>query len=186
MHRLTWALSAAVCPSRSVPLPDASPESPRMGFSAVSLRAGAQALVFHALRWLGLAEGLRSLLVQRRPPAPADALLCVALALLARRNPPNLTHFVLDNASHDTVGGIPTASEHVILPALARSFGYPHAAQTDSAEGIRAFCEARSRHPGIAMLAISVRPGHRADLPRPKETPAAAKTAFLAAFPSRP
>ncbi len=102
-----------------------------------------------------------------------------ALALLARRNPPNLTHFVLDNASHDTVGGVPTASEHVHLPALARSFGYPHAAWCETAEGIRAFWEARPRHPGLAMLVIRVRPGHRGDLPRPKETPVEAKNAFL-------
>ena len=56
------------------------------------LRAGAQALVFHALRWLGLAEGLRSLLVQRRPPALPDALLCVALALLAEPGPAYAAH----------------------------------------------------------------------------------------------
>ena len=143
---------------------------------------------------MGHASTLALGLALERPDIPfacldGDGALLMhagALALLARRNPPNLTHFVLDNASHDTVGGIPTASEHVILPALARSFGYPHAAQTDSTDGIHAFCEARSRHPGIAMLAVSVRPGHRTDLPRPKETPAAAKTAFLAALPSRP
>ena len=56
------------------------------------VRAGAQALVFHTLRWLGLAEGLRTLLVHRRPPAPADALLCVALALLAAPQPPYAAH----------------------------------------------------------------------------------------------
>lgn len=47
------------------------------------LRPGVQALSFHALRWLGLADGLRVQLARRRPPAAADALLCTALALLA-------------------------------------------------------------------------------------------------------
>ena len=47
------------------------------------LRPGAQALSFHALRWLGLADGLRAQLARKRPPAAADALLCTALALLA-------------------------------------------------------------------------------------------------------
>ena len=60
------------------------------------LRAGAQALVFHALRWLGLAEGLRSVLVQRRPPASTDALLCVALALLAEPGPVYAVHTLID------------------------------------------------------------------------------------------
>lgn len=45
------------------------------------LRPGAQALSFHALRWLGTAEGVRNQLVRRQPGAAADALLCTALAL---------------------------------------------------------------------------------------------------------
>ena len=48
---------------------------------ASELRPGVQALVFHVLRSLGRAEALRQLLVSRIPPAPADALLCTALAL---------------------------------------------------------------------------------------------------------
>lgn len=49
---------------------------------APAFRPAAQALLFHALRQLGRAEALRSLLA-KRPPAPAvDALLCLALALV--------------------------------------------------------------------------------------------------------
>lgn len=47
-----------------------------------SLRPGVQALGFHALRWLGRAEALRQQLAKRPPPPEADALLCVALALI--------------------------------------------------------------------------------------------------------
>lgn len=46
------------------------------------LRPGVQALGFHALRWLGRAEALRQQLAKRPPPPEADALLCVALALV--------------------------------------------------------------------------------------------------------
>ena len=46
------------------------------------LRAGVQALSFAVLRSLGRAQALRKLLAPRTPPAPADALLCTALALL--------------------------------------------------------------------------------------------------------
>jgi 16S rRNA (cytosine967-C5)-methyltransferase len=45
------------------------------------LRPGAQALAFQALRQLGRAQALRSLLARRPPPPAADALLCTALAL---------------------------------------------------------------------------------------------------------
>ncbi len=47
------------------------------------LRAGVQALGYAVLRNLGLAQGLRQLLVKTRPAPEADALLCVALALAA-------------------------------------------------------------------------------------------------------
>ncbi|MDO8767276.1 MAG: 16S rRNA (cytosine(967)-C(5))-methyltransferase RsmB [Burkholderiaceae bacterium] len=48
---------------------------------AAPLRPGVQALSFSVLRSLGRAEALRQLLAERRPPPPADALLCTALAL---------------------------------------------------------------------------------------------------------
>ena len=51
------------------------------------LRPGVQALSFHALRWLGRAEALRQLLATRPPPPEADALLCVALALIWKGMP---------------------------------------------------------------------------------------------------
>ncbi len=44
-------------------------------------RPGVQALLYQVLRSLGLAEALRQQLAPRKPPPPADALLCAALAL---------------------------------------------------------------------------------------------------------
>jgi len=48
----------------------------------VDLRPGVQALSFHVWRWLGTAESIKSYLAKRAPPPQADALLCVALAIL--------------------------------------------------------------------------------------------------------
>lgn len=47
-----------------------------------SIRPGVQALSFHVWRWLGTAEIIKSYLAKRAPPPEADALLCVALAIL--------------------------------------------------------------------------------------------------------
>jgi 16S rRNA (cytosine967-C5)-methyltransferase len=46
------------------------------------LRPGVQALSFHVWRWLGTAEIIKNHLAKRAPPQDADALLCVALAIL--------------------------------------------------------------------------------------------------------
>jgi len=59
------------------------------------LRPGVQALAFHALRWLGLAEALRGRLVARTPAPRPDALLCTALSLLAADGPPLYAPFTL-------------------------------------------------------------------------------------------
>ena len=45
-------------------------------------RPGTQALSFHALRWLGAAQALRTQLAPKAPPPKVDALMLTALALL--------------------------------------------------------------------------------------------------------
>ena len=45
-------------------------------------RPGAQALSFHALRWLGAAQAVRAQLAAKAPPPAVDALLLTAIALL--------------------------------------------------------------------------------------------------------
>ena len=64
-----------------------------------TLRPGVQALGFHALRWLGRAEALRQQLAKRPPPPEADALLCVALALIwTERDAPYSAFVLVDQA----------------------------------------------------------------------------------------
>jgi 16S rRNA (cytosine967-C5)-methyltransferase len=60
-----------------------------------SLRAGARALAFHALRKLGRAQALRSQLAKRAPAPPVDALLCTALALCWREDDAPYAPFTL-------------------------------------------------------------------------------------------
>ncbi len=63
------------------------------------LRPGVQALGFHALRHLGRAEALRRQLASRPPPPEADALLCVALALIwSEDGAPYTVHTLVDQA----------------------------------------------------------------------------------------
>jgi 16S rRNA (cytosine967-C5)-methyltransferase len=61
------------------------------------LRPGVQSLSFSVLRSLGRAEALRSLLVPRKPPPAADALLCAALALVWQESQAPYDVFTLVN-----------------------------------------------------------------------------------------
>ncbi len=87
------------------------------------LRPGVQALVFHVWRNLGRAEALRDQLAQKRPQAPADALLCVALALLWQEEQALYDGFTLVNqtveAAKRTHGLAPHAN---FLNACLRRF----------------------------------------------------------------
>lgn len=81
---------------------------------AAPLRPGVQALSFAVLRSLGRAQGLRKLLAPRTPPAPADALLCTALALLWQPDEAQYDTFTLVNqaveAAKKTLAVKPQAS----------------------------------------------------------------------------
>ncbi len=62
-------------------------------------RPGAQALSFHALRWLGGAQAVRARLVPKTPPAALDALLLTSIALLwPDAGPPYAEHTLVDQA----------------------------------------------------------------------------------------
>jgi 16S rRNA (cytosine967-C5)-methyltransferase len=62
-------------------------------------RPGAQALSFHALRWLGGAQAVRAELVPKAPPPAVDALLLTSLALLwPGSGTPYAEHTLVDQA----------------------------------------------------------------------------------------
>lgn len=69
---------------------------------ATPLRPGVQALSFAVLRSLGRAEAIRKLLAPRSPPAAADALLCIALALLWQSDDAAYDDFTLVNQAVET------------------------------------------------------------------------------------
>ena len=88
-----------------------------------SLRPGAQALSFHALRWLGRAEALRQQLAKKPPPPEADALLCVVLALIWReKDAPYAPHTLVDQAVEAAKRDVATAHQASFINGCLRRF----------------------------------------------------------------
>lgn len=82
---------------------------------------------------------------------------------------PNLSHVVINNGAHDSVGGQPTRGFEIDMPALARACGYGTACRvTEAGEIGRAICEAVSAH-GSTFIEIRTRLGSRANLGRPEK-----------------
>lgn len=90
---------------------------------SADLRPGVQALVFHVLRSLGRAEALRQLLAGRVPPPPADALLCVALALAWHEQDAPYEVFTLVNQTVEAAKrGSATKAQASFINACLRRF----------------------------------------------------------------
>lgn len=88
-----------------------------------ALRPGVQALGFHTLRWLGRAEALRQQLARRPPPPEADALLCVALALIwTEQDAPYTAHTLVDQAVEAAKRGDATQHQASFINGCLRRF----------------------------------------------------------------
>lgn len=92
-----------------------------------------------------------------------------ALASIGATRPGNLFHIVLNNRSHESVGGQPTAGVQADLAQIARACGYASAAQASKPAEISAFLKQPG---GPAFLNLMVQSGSRPDLARPHHTPA--------------
>jgi 16S rRNA (cytosine967-C5)-methyltransferase len=88
-----------------------------------ALRPGVQALGFHTLRWLGRAEALCQQLARRPPPPEADALLCVALALIwTEHDAPYTAHTLVDQAVEAAKRGDATQHQASFINGCLRRF----------------------------------------------------------------
>ncbi len=88
-----------------------------------ALRPGVQSLGFHTLRWLGRAEALRQQLARRPPPPEADALLCVALALIwTEEGAPYTSHTLVDQAVEAAKRGEATRHQASFINGCLRRF----------------------------------------------------------------
>ncbi|MEF8752367.1 MAG: phosphonopyruvate decarboxylase [Accumulibacter sp.] len=93
----------------------------------------------------------------------------------------DLLHIVLNNGAHDSVGGQPTVAQQISLTAIATACGYDVVAgPLENEADIRAEVARLAQVPGRRFLEVRVRPGSRADLGRPKESPAENKAHFIA------
>ena len=109
----------------------------------------------------------------------------------------NLTHIVLNNAAHDSVGGQPTVGNDIDLTALAESLGYDvvHSRselplmcpERDRLASILASIRLNGNHGNaLRFIEVKVAKGARKDLGRPKEPPQANKELFMARLKSLP
>lgn len=103
-----------------------------------------------------------------------------AMALIGTRAPRNLVHIVINNASHETVGGMPTVADRLDIPALAKACGYPHAVTVADAEALDAALTQARQRDALTLIEVKCAIGARPDLGRPTTSARDNKEAFMA------
>lgn len=105
-----------------------------------------------------------------------------SLAFLAKQNPSNYLHIVLNNEAHESVGGMPTGAAGQSYASIAQQCGYPLTRRVTTLNELEdALCVANNTSE-LMMIEVMVKQGSRADLGRPKETPRENKDKFMTLF----
>lgn len=91
----------------------------------------------------------------------------------------NLKHIIINNGSHDSVGGQPTVGFKINFTSIAECCGYNNVWTAQTAEQIREHLTNLNRSIGPSMLEIKVNKGARENLGRPDTSPEENKISFM-------
>jgi phosphonopyruvate decarboxylase len=102
-----------------------------------------------------------------------------AMAVIGANAPKNLVHVVINNGSHETVGGMPTVASNIDIVGVAKACGYEHAVSVDDFDSLdKALAEAKAVK-GLCLIEVKSAIGARSDLGRPTTTPVENKEGFM-------
>ncbi len=93
-----------------------------------------------------------------------------AMAVIGNNRPENLVHIIINNASHETVGGMPTVAGGIDFTGLAKSLGYPSAVSVDTFDKLDEALKNAKEKDELSLIEVKCSIGAREDLGRPTTT----------------
>ena len=102
-----------------------------------------------------------------------------AMAVLGQKKPANLVHVVINNAAHETVGGMPVCEGALNLTGLAMSAGYRHVSRAATEMELYQAVDAAMTAGELAFIEVMCAVGARDDLGRPTTTPQQNRDALM-------
>ena len=102
-----------------------------------------------------------------------------SMAVLGSNKPKNLIHVVINNGSHETVGGMPTVAADIDLVGVAKACGYPYAVSVDSFENLDKELKSAKERGELSFIEVKSSIGARDDLGRPTTTALENKQNFM-------
>ena len=103
-----------------------------------------------------------------------------AMAVIGANAPKNLVHVVINNASHETVGGMPTVAGKADLVGVAKACGYPNAVCVKSFDELDVELKEAKHRDELSLIEVMCAIGAREDLGRPTTTALENKRNFMA------
>lgn len=90
-----------------------------------------------------------------------------SMAIVGNISPRNLIHIVLNNASHDSVGGMPTAASSISLTGVAKACGYPLQFRVKTEKELKEVLKNVKNSDQLCFIEVCVSLGSRSNLGRP-------------------
>ncbi|MBE6085518.1 MAG: phosphonopyruvate decarboxylase [Selenomonas ruminantium] len=102
-----------------------------------------------------------------------------AMAVIGCVHPKNLIHVIIDNAAHESVGGMPTAARKIDFKKIAEGCGYDKIYQVATEDELNIALTKLRQGNGLRLLIAKAAIGARVDLGRPTSTPKSNKVEFM-------
>ncbi len=102
-----------------------------------------------------------------------------AMAVIGQKQPANLLHIVINNAAHETVGGMPVCEGALDVSAVAKAVGYRHVFRAATEDELDAALASAKDCNALALVEVMCGVGARADLGRPTTTPQQNRDALM-------
>ena len=102
-----------------------------------------------------------------------------AMALIGSYAPRNVVHIVVNNSSHESVGGQPTVAGNLDIVRIAEGCGYPNVVSVDTMEALDEALAAAKARDELSFIEVKSAIGARADLGRPTTTARENKEHFM-------
>ena len=102
-----------------------------------------------------------------------------SLAYIGKINPKKFVHIVINNASHETVGGMPTAATNINLCKIAKACGYKKVYSVSTMDELDNVLSKVVKSNLLTFIEIKTNISSRKELIRPTTTPIENKESFM-------
>lgn len=102
-----------------------------------------------------------------------------SMAVIGANKLDNFVHIVLNNAAHESVGGMPTVANMINFSAIAKACGYETVYSVDKFSDLNQVLAAICNQKGMIFVEVKCAIGSRRNLGRPSESPLENKIQFM-------